>query len=137
FKGKLAYSAPEVYDGKSATPRSDEYSTAVVLYQLLSGENPFKGKDVAEIVRRVISEKLPLIHPRRKDVSPELDAVLQKALAKDPAARYPTAAAFADALRAVRERREEEFATELADEVWNDFNGDMPEMLGLEPLQAR
>jgi serine/threonine protein kinase len=137
FKGKLAYSAPEVYDGKSASPKSDEYSAAVVLYQLLSGENPFRGKDVAEIVRRVLSDRLPPIAPLRADVSPALDEVLQKALSKDPAARYPTAAAFADALRTVRPRRDEEFATDLADEIWNDFNGDMAEKLGLESLQAR
>ena len=137
FKGKLAYSAPEVYDGKSASPKSDEYSAAVVLYQLLSGENPFRGKDVAEIVRRVLSDRLPPIAPLRADVSPALDEVLQKALSKDPAARYPTAAAFAEALRTVRPRRDEEFATDLADEIWNDFNGDMAQKLGLESLQAR
>jgi eukaryotic-like serine/threonine-protein kinase len=137
FKGKLAYSAPEVYDGKSASPKSDVYSAAVVLYQLLSGENPFRGKDVAEIVRRVLSEKPAPIAPRRADVSLELDAVLQKALSKDPNLRHPTAAAFADALRNVRPNREEDFTTELADEVWNDFNGDMPQKLGLEPLQTR
>ncbi|HVU03216.1 MAG TPA: protein kinase [Polyangiaceae bacterium] len=137
FKGKLAYSAPEVYDGKSASPRSDVYSTAVVLYQLLSGENPFRGKDVAEIVRRVISEKPAPIAAKREDISAELDEVLERALAKDPADRFPTAAAFADALRSARPRREEDFVTELVDDVWNDFHGDMPERLNLEPLQAR
>jgi serine/threonine-protein kinase len=137
FKGKLSYSAPEVYDGRQATPASDVYSTAVVLYQLLAGENPFKGKDVAEIVRRVLVEVPKPLASRRKDVSPELDAVLAAALAKDPALRPPTAAAFADLLRSVRPRREEEFLSDLVDEVWNDFNGEMPGKLGLEPLQAR
>ncbi|HEX7671043.1 MAG TPA: protein kinase, partial [Polyangiaceae bacterium] len=137
FKGKLAYSAPEVYDGKSASPKSDVYSAAVVLYQLLSGENPFRGKDVAEIVRRVLTDVPGTIAPLRADVSGSLDEVLRKALSKDPEARYPTAAAFADALRTIRPRREEEFASDLADEIWNDFNGDMAEKLGIEPLHAR
>jgi serine/threonine-protein kinase len=137
FKGKLAYSAPEVYDGKSASPRSDVYSTAVVLYQLLSGENPFRGKDVAEIVRRVFTAVLPPIAALRDDVPAELDGVLQKALSRDPEDRFPSAGAFADALRAIRPRRDEDFVTELADDVWNDFNGDMAEKLGLESLQKR
>jgi serine/threonine-protein kinase len=137
FKGKLSYSAPEVYDGRVAKPTSDVYSAAVVLHQLLSGENPFKGKDVAEIVRRVLIETPRLIGPMRSDVSPELDAVLQSALAKDPALRPPTASAFADQLRSVRPHREEEFLTDLVDDVWNDFHGDMPARLGLETLTAR
>jgi eukaryotic-like serine/threonine-protein kinase len=137
FKGKLTYAAPEVYDGTAATPKSDVYSAGVVLYQLLAGENPFRGKDMAEIVRRVLTQKLPPISSRREDVSPELDAALEQALAKNPADRHPTASAFADALRAARSRREEEFQTELIDDIWNDFNGDMPQKLGLEPLAVR
>ncbi|HEX3596762.1 MAG TPA: serine/threonine-protein kinase, partial [Polyangiaceae bacterium] len=136
FKGKLSDSAPEVYDGITS-PRSDVYSAGVVLYQLLSGENPFRGKDMAEIVRRVLSYKLPPIRDIRPDVSPELDAAVERAIVKNPQDRYPSAAAFADTLRSVRERREEDFATEFIDDVWNDFNGDMPAKLKLEPLQAR
>lgn len=137
FKGKLSYSAPEVYDGRQASPVSDVYSAAVVLYQLLAGENPFKGKDVAEIVRRVLIETPKPVSSVRRDVSPELSAVVQSGLAKDPSQRPPTAAAFAEQLRTARPRREEEFHADLVDEVWNDFNGDMPAKLGLEPLQAR
>lgn len=137
FKGKLTYAAPEVYEGTAATPKSDVYSAAVVLYQLLAGENPFRGKDMAEIVRRVLTQKLPPISSRREDVSPELDAALEQALSKNPADRPPSASAFADALRAARPHREEEFQTDFIDDVWNDFNGDMPAKLGLEPLAVR
>src|ERR1051325_5231824 len=136
FKGKLSYSAPEVYDGVTS-PKSDVYSAGVVLYQLLSGDNPFRGKDMAEIVRRVLSYKLPPIGKTRPDVSPALDQAIDRALVKNPQQRYPSAAAFADALRTVREEREEDFVTEFIDDVFNDFNGDMPQKLGLEPLQAR
>jgi serine/threonine-protein kinase len=136
FKGKLSYSAPEVYDGVT-NPKTDVYSAGVVLYQLLSGDNPFRGKDMAEIVRRVLTYKLPPIRSLRSDVSPELDAAIERALVKSPQDRYPSAAAFADTLRSVRERREEDFVTEFIDDVWNDFNGDMPKQLGLEPLVER
>jgi serine/threonine-protein kinase len=137
FKGKLTYAAPEVYDGSTSSPKSDVYSAAVVLYQLLAGENPFKGKNMSEIVRRVLTEKLPPISVKREDITPELDAALTMALSKSPDDRFPTAAAFADALRLARPRREEEFVTDFIDDVWNDYNGTMPEVLGLEPLNKR
>jgi serine/threonine-protein kinase len=137
FKGKLAYSAPEIYEGLAASPRSDVYSAGVVLYQLLAGENPFRGKDMAEIVRRVLAEKVPPISSRREDVSDEVAEALEQALAKDPEKRFPTAAAFAEALRQARTRKEEDLVREFVDDVWNDFNGDMPAKLGLEPLSER
>ncbi len=137
FKGKLSYSAPEIYEGVTATPRSDVYSAGIVLYQLLSGENPFRGKDMAEIVRRVLTQKPPPIAARREDIPPELDAVIERAIVKKPAERYPSAAAFADALRSAWPSREEDFVTDFIDDVWNDFNGEMPLKIGLEPLQTR
>jgi serine/threonine-protein kinase len=137
FKGKLTYAAPEVYEGIVASPRSDVYSAGVVLYQLLAGENPFRGRDMPEIIRRVLTQMPPSLTVARPEVSPALDAAVQRAIAKDPAARFPTAAAFADALRNARTRAEDDIVTELVDDVWNDFNGDMPAKLKLEPLQER
>src|SRR5690606_40955949 len=51
-KGKLPYIAPEMYQSSEASVASDVYATGVMLYQLLSGKNPFSGKDMSAIVTR-------------------------------------------------------------------------------------
>jgi serine/threonine-protein kinase len=92
---------------------------------------------MAEIIRRVLTQAPPPLSAKRPEVAPALDIAVQRAIAKDPAARFPTAAAFADALRNARTRPEDDLVTELVDDVWNDFNGDMPAKLKLEPLSER
>jgi serine/threonine-protein kinase len=137
FKGKLTYAAPEIYEGTAATPRSDVYSTAVVLYQLISGENPFRGKDTPDIVRKVLQVMPPPLAAAREDVPDDLDEVLARAMAKKAADRYATARAFAESLRALESVPEQEFLPALIGDLKADFNQDMPKKLGLELLQAR
>ncbi|HMJ11598.1 MAG TPA: protein kinase [Polyangiaceae bacterium] len=137
FKGKFSYSAPEIYTGGPITPRSDAYSAAVVLYQILAGKNPFHGKEMAEIVRRVLMDAPGPLAPQRNDVPPALDTILARALSKDPEERYPSAAALADALRMVLPRKEHEFFGEFVASIQRDFNGDLPRALRIEALQAR
>jgi serine/threonine-protein kinase len=137
FKGKLTYAAPEIYEGTSASPRSDVYSTAVVLYQLISGENPFRGKDTPDIVRKVLQMMPPPLAAAREDVPDELDEILARAMAKKPGDRYATARAFAEALRALESAPEQEFLPALIGDLKSDFNQAMPKKLGLELLQTR
>lgn len=137
FKGKLTYSAPEIYASGPITPQSDVYSAGVVLYQMLCGKNPFFGRDMAEIVRRVLMEVPAPITSLRAEVPPALDAALACALMKDAEHRYPTAAAFAEALRALLPRREHEFFPELVACLGRDFNGGLPQALHIEALQTR
>jgi serine/threonine-protein kinase len=95
--GTLHYMAPEQCMGLACTPLTD-------VYELLTGERPFDG-EVAQIVRRILQQRAPnpsLINPR---ISPQLDWVMQKALAKDPAARFQSVREFSDALRRNLERR--------------------------------
>lgn len=98
--GTPAYMAPEQARGEAhrVDGRADIYSLGVVLYELLTGAPPFQGS-VAAVARQVLEdEPLP---PRRVNerIPRDLETVCLKALAKDPAGRYPTAAAFADDLR--------------------------------------
>ena len=137
FKGKLTYAAPEIYEGTVATRQSDVYSTGVVLYQLISGENPFRGKDTPDIVRRVLQAMPPPLAASRDDVPDELDEIVRRAIAKKPIDRFPTAKAFAEALRAIESEPETEFLPRLIGDIKADFNEPMPKKLGLELLQER
>ncbi len=95
--GTPAYLAPEQAFGQPAEPRTDVYSTAVVLYELLSGVVPFAADSPAEILRRQAYEPP---RPLREviDTPPGLDRIVLEALAKEPAARPSSAAEFASGL---------------------------------------
>jgi tRNA A-37 threonylcarbamoyl transferase component Bud32 len=97
--GTPAYLAPEqARDSRRADIRSDIYSLGCTLYQLLSGQVPFRGVSLAEIVlMHQLEEPLP-IEQIRPDVCPALRAVLRKMMAKSPEDRFQTPAKVAEAL---------------------------------------
>ncbi len=137
FKGTIPFSAPETIQGLPATPQSDLYSLAVVLYQLLSGSNPFKGGHPNETLHRVLTLEAAPLSALREDIPPEVEAAILKGLSKKPSARFQTAAEFALALRAGRSSSDEEVSLNFEKAVADDFLGDMPRELGLESLDAR
>jgi hypothetical protein len=98
--GTAAYLSPEQILGRPTTPASDRYSLAVVAYELLTGRRPFRAEHpTAQARQHLEQDPEPPTH-----VDPRLpkavDAVLARGLAKEPADRWPTAAAFVDALAA-------------------------------------
>jgi eukaryotic-like serine/threonine-protein kinase len=96
--GTASYISPEQAMGEPATPASDRYSLAVVAYELLTGKRPFGGGTFAEqALQRVESVPEPP-STYAPDLSPEVDAVLVRGLAKDPGKRGESASAFASAL---------------------------------------
>ena len=98
--GTGEYLAPEQASGKQVSPATDVYSLGVVLWELLAGDVPFIGDNFVAVALRHVNEPPPHLRERRADVSPRLDAAVQRALAKDPASRFPSMAAFAKELRA-------------------------------------
>lgn len=98
FIGTVAFSAPETLEGADATPRSDQYSLACTAYALLAGQPPFVGPSEPSVMLGHIQRPVPPIGQLRGDLA-HLDPVFQRALAKDPAARYPDCRSFATALR--------------------------------------
>ncbi len=96
--GTPAYMSPEQAAGEATIDgRADQYSLACVLFEMLTGEPPFVGS-TRSILARHLTAPAPLAADRRPDVPRATDEVLRKALAKEPTQRYPTMAAFADAL---------------------------------------
>jgi len=96
--GSPAYMAPEQCLGHRVDGRADIFSSAVVLYELLTGERPFSGQQSTTIVQRILSTE-PDPPSRLNPLLPEtLDRVVLKALAKQPAERYPDASSFCEAL---------------------------------------
>jgi hypothetical protein len=100
--GTVHYMSPEQVRGKPLDGRSDVFSAGVILYELLAGERPFPGEDVTQILYKIVNEepKAPDLDALG-DLAPRLREILTKALAKDPEARYPGAAAFEHDLSAL------------------------------------
>ena len=98
--GSLAYMAPEQLDGAPTDASSDVYALAAVTFEILTGTAPFPGATVSQIVRATVMNDVPSPRRRSAAVSPQLDAVVMRGLAKNPAERHPSAGAFAKAARA-------------------------------------
>jgi serine/threonine-protein kinase len=98
--GTPSYMSPEQLAGKKIEGRSDLFSLAVSLYQLLCGKLPFEGESMAQLMFRIASEPATDIRTVKPDLPPGLPGFLARALAKDPNERFQTGAEFAAALRA-------------------------------------
>lgn len=94
--GTFLYMAPEQFSGKFS-PKSDQYALAVMAYQLLAGRPPFEG-ELAALTRAHMYDNPPPLRSFNPAVSPALEAAINRALAKDPDQRFPSVAAFAQAL---------------------------------------
>jgi eukaryotic-like serine/threonine-protein kinase len=112
--GTAQYISPEQAQGKPTTPRSDIYSIGVILYEALTGRVPFEGESAVAVALKQVSET-----PRRPSaidpkIPPALDAVVMRALAKDPEARFTDADAFLKALDAAEKAPDQPRAQDTA-----------------------
>jgi tRNA A-37 threonylcarbamoyl transferase component Bud32 len=99
--GTPSYMAPEQLLGGHVDHRADLYASGLLLYEMLTGEKAFQNRQIFDLVRTMregAPEDIWATHP---EVSPAIAAIINRALAFDPADRYATAVVFADAIRAV------------------------------------
>jgi eukaryotic-like serine/threonine-protein kinase len=98
--GTAAYLAPERVLGLRATPAADIYALGVVLYELLAGHRPFEASSEVELAMAHVNATPPPLGEVAPAAPPSLIAACHQAMAKDPSARPPSAAAFANLVRA-------------------------------------
>ncbi|KZM70144.1 serine/threonine-protein kinase [Nocardia terpenica] len=99
FTATLAYASPEQMTGTALDHRSDQYSLACALYWLLTGTGPFDSPDPAALIRGHLQLPVPPASARRPGLTPAMDAVLARAMAKGPLERFASCADFAAAAR--------------------------------------
>jgi len=100
--GTATYAAPEQARGDRVDARADIFSIGVLLYELLTGSWPFKGKTAVDVRHAVLHEEpAPLSQVRPGRIPPRLQQILDKALAKEPRNRYQRMSQFADEIRSV------------------------------------
>src|SRR5213080_49022 len=98
--GSPFYMAPEQWSDEPPDARADIYSLGVMLFQMLSGEVPFKGSSIPSIMKKHLTQDVPSLASKGVDVPPQIEAVILHAMAKEPKRRTASADQFVDELRA-------------------------------------
>jgi serine/threonine protein kinase len=105
FMGTAYYISPEQAEsGRSADTRSDLYSVATVLFEMLTGKPPYEGETAVDIVIKHMNDKIPSVCRQNPSLPIEMDPFMQRALAKLPADRFATPQEFIAALEQLQER---------------------------------
>ncbi len=98
FIGTVAYAAPEQFSGAEPDARADQYSLAVIVYELLAGVRPLEGDGFMVLVDRQLNQQPAPLAERRPDLPVTVCDAIMRALAKDPAQRWPTVLDFVRSL---------------------------------------
>ena len=104
--GTAGYLSPEQLRGSPTDARSDLFALGVVLYEMATGENPFRRDNPADTFSAILRDEPPPLAAKLTGAPPELSEAVRKALAKRPEERYQSARAFAAELRQIRSRLE-------------------------------
>ncbi len=102
--GSPSYMSPEQVQGRPLTNRSDLYSLAAVMYELLAGARPFRGGNLAKLMHQIVYATPPPIHTMRREVPEDLEEVVATGLQKDPEKRFKSGLDFAAALTRVHQK---------------------------------
>ena len=98
FVGTAAYAAPEQLSGEPVDARTDLYALGVIAYEMLSGTRPFAGETLLAVIEQQLRATPPDLGLVRPDLPTDVSLAVMRCLAKHPANRWPSAAAFARAL---------------------------------------
>jgi eukaryotic-like serine/threonine-protein kinase len=122
--GKMGYMSPEQIQGERLTQRSDVFSAGIVLWELLAMRRLFPADQPEERIESILRGDYPRPSTLRRNLPPELDQVVMRALELSPSDRYPSIAAFSEALepaaRAATRREIGDWVTDLARDALSD-----------------
>jgi serine/threonine-protein kinase len=121
--GTPYYMAPEQFDGQTADERSDVYSAAVIVYEVLTGRRPFEGQG-ASLMRQILEATPPLPSALEPRLAKEVDRVLLKALAKRPEDRFKSARQLLEALHLAFD--DQPFTAKLSDTGEHEITAPQP-----------
>jgi serine/threonine-protein kinase len=88
--GTPSYMSPEQLSGRALDGRSDIFATGAVLYEMLTGERAFGGANITTVILKVVNQQPEPVRHRNPNLPPGIEAVIDRALQKDPALRYQT-----------------------------------------------
>lgn len=103
--GTPAYMSPEQANGLPLDGRSDIYALGVVVFEMITGHGPFEAETPMAMLLKHLNEPVPSLLGYRSDIAPQVDQVVQRATAKDPDERYPSATQMIDSLEAALQGR--------------------------------
>ena len=152
--GTPAYMSPEQIKGKAVDGRTDIFSLGVMLYELTTGQKPFRGKDVATILYQILNEEPVPPHQLNPNIPPGVGSTIMKALSKSPFLRYENCRELLDDLKNYRpgESAAKENAAPsmsamaprpaIREKLDKSYHAEMPRIPGVEPrstipIQAR
>ncbi len=113
--GTPAYMAPEQSQGEAITAQADIYSLGVIVYEMITGQQPYQADTPMQVMLKHITEPVPRISEASESLPPAVEPVIMRVLAKDPKERYESAAEFAQQfLRAVNDNTQDYLPTATA-----------------------
>jgi len=127
IKGKIAYLSPEQCKGDKIDRRSDIYSLGIVLYEMLTSRRLYRRDTDFATMIAIVNEDIPKPSSHNPDVGDEIDAIVAKALAKDPDQRYASAAAMIEAIEAVAEAKRLVLTVSALGKFMRELYGERPE----------
>jgi len=113
--GTINYMSPEQFNGHVVDGRSDIFSAGVMFYEFLTGELPFDAPETPSVILKILNEKPPPLNKYLQNFPPELEEIVNKALAKDREERYATCEDFAFDLTRLQEALKKEMVVEYLD----------------------
>jgi len=111
--GTPYYMAPEQFQGGAVTPAADQYALGIVAFELLTGQQPFAGDTIGEVMKGHLLDPIPSLRTLRPDVPEHIEAAITRMLAKEPSDRFPTLEAAVDAFGQVSSTLEQEVRTQI------------------------